>query len=126
MSQEHPNILYVGGFERGQVLQAKVRARGWYLYLPLETLEALAMHVFYYPDITVIDTAARCRIGTEVYFHLRSAQARPLLILAHEKQLNRWAVPSDSTVRILPHTLGDEELITVIEDLVLWSKTVGL
>jgi hypothetical protein len=126
MSQEHPNILYVGGFERGQFLQAKVHARGGHLYLPLDTLEALAMHVFYCPDITVIDTAARCRTGTEVYFHLRSAQARPMLILAQENQLNRWAIPSDSTVRVLPHTLGDDDLIAVIEDLVLWSKTVGL
>jgi hypothetical protein len=125
MSQEHPNILYVGGIERGQILQAKVRARGWQLYLPLDTLEALAMHVFYYPDITVIDTAAKCRMGTEVYFHLRSAQARPMLILAHENQLNRWGVPSDSTVRVLTHTLGDEALIAAIEDLVLWSKTLG-
>jgi hypothetical protein len=126
MSQERPNILYVGGFERGQVLQAKVHERGWYLYLPLETLEALAIHVFYYPDITVIDTVARCRMGTEVYFHLRSAQARPLLILAHEDHLKRWGVPDDSTVRVLPHTLRDDDLIAVIEDLVLWSKTVGL
>jgi hypothetical protein len=125
MSQERPNILYVGRYERGQMLQAKVEKRGWHLYLPLDTLDALAMHVFYYPDITVIDTAAKCHTGTEVYFHLRSARARPLLILAREDQLDRWGVPSDSTVRVLPHTLCDEDLIAAIEDLVLWSKTVG-
>lgn len=125
MSQERPNILYVGGFERGQTLQAKVESQGWHLYLPKDILEALAMHVFYCPDITVIDTAARCRTGTEVYFHLRSANARPLLILAHENQLDRWAVPSESTVRVLPHTLSDDELIAEINDLVLWSKAIG-
>ena len=123
MSQEYPNVLYVGDYERGQVLQAK--ARGWHVYLPQDTLEALAMHVFYCPDITVIDTVARCHTGTEVYFHLRSAQARPLLILAREDHLNRWAVPDDSTVRVLRDTVRDEELIAAIEDLVLWSKAVG-
>ena len=123
MSHAYPNVLYVGDYERGQGLQAK--ARSWHVYLPQDTLEALAMHVFYCPDITVIDTVARCHTGTEVYFHLRSAQARPLLILAREDHLNRWAVPDDSTVRVLRDTLRDEDLITAIEDLVLWSKTVG-
>lgn len=122
MSEAQLNILYVGAYERGQVLQAK--AEGWHVYLPQDTLEALAMHVFYYPDITVIDTVAKCRMGTEVYFHLRSVQARPLLILAREDHLKRWAAPDDSTVRVLPHTLTDEALIAAIEDLVLWSKTV--
>jgi hypothetical protein len=123
MSQEHPNVLYIGDYDCGQALQA--RANHWHLYLPQDTLEALAMHVFYCPDITVIDTVAKCHTGTEVYFHLRSAEARPLLILAHEDHLKRWGVPDDSTVRVLPNTVGDEALIAVIEDLVLWSKTMG-
>ncbi len=123
MSQAHPNVLYIGDYTRGQALQA--RAAGWHIYQPDDTLDALAMHVFYCPDIAVIDTVAKCHTGTEVYFHLRSAQARPLLILAREDHLRRWAVPDDSTVRVLPAALGDEQLIAAIEDLVLWSKTLG-
>lgn len=123
MSQARPNVLYVGDYERGQILQSK--ANDWHIYLPQYALEALAMHVFYYPDITVIDTVAKCQTGTEVYFHLRSAQARPLLVLAREDHLKRWAVPDDSTVRVLPATLRDEQLIAAIEELVLWSKMAG-
>jgi len=125
MSLDNPSILYVGGVERGQVLQAQVENMGWHIHLPVETLEALAMHVFYCPDITVIDTVERCRTGTEVYFHLRSAQARPLLILAREDHLKRWAVPDESTVRVLPHTIDDDDLIATISELILWSKAVG-
>jgi DNA-binding response OmpR family regulator len=125
MSLEHPNILFVGAVERGQVLQAKVEAMGWQVTLPMDRLEALAMYIFYYPDIVVIDTVGQCHMGTEVYFHLRSAQAKPMLILAREDHLDRWNVPYDSAVRVLPHTLPDDELIAMIEELVLWSKAVG-
>ncbi len=125
MSLEHPNVLYVGGVERGQMFQARAEIMGWHVYQPLDTLEALAMHVFYYPDITVIDTVEKCGMGTEVYFHLRSARARPLLILAREDHLNRWAVPDESTVRVLPNTIGDDDLIAVISELILWSKAMG-
>jgi hypothetical protein len=39
----HLTMLYVGERARGRLLRAAAHARGWHVYLPTETLEALVL-----------------------------------------------------------------------------------
>jgi CheY-like chemotaxis protein len=77
MSKEHPFILYVG--DDGQVLSEAAESRGWYALLPQDELEALAMYTVYFPDVIILDI--RSDFADDVYFHLRSAGANPILWL---------------------------------------------
>jgi len=120
MSMEHPNILYVGDIERGRALYAAAGERDWYVYLPADMWEALTMYTFYFPDVIVIDAAARYTLAQEVYFHLRSVNAQPMLILADDSDPDPWNA-SEPAVRLLPHTLSRAELLTVIADAVRHS-----
>jgi hypothetical protein len=76
MSKEHPFILYAGPIECGQRLSAE--ARGWYVLLPQDDLEALAMYSVYCPDVSIIDRGLD--FAYEVEFHLHSINA-PLILV---------------------------------------------
>ncbi len=65
-------ILYVGNVDTGVALAKAGEAHGWIVHLPAETMEALAYHVFYYPDIVVIDRSPFPIMAAEVEHHLRS------------------------------------------------------
>ena len=85
MSREHPFILYVGDVETGRALSVAAEAWGWYVLLPHDDLEALAMYSVYHPDVSVIDQTMD--FADEVEFHLRSIEAE--LILTREEELYR-------------------------------------
>ena len=85
MSREHPFILYVGDIEAGRALSAAAEAWGWYVLLPHDDLETLAMYSVYYPDVSVIDQTTN--FADEVEFHLRSIEAE--LILIREQACSR-------------------------------------
>jgi hypothetical protein len=78
MSKEHPFILYAGPVEGGQLLSAAAERRGWYVLLPEDDLEAMAMYSVCYPDVSIIDRGVN--FADEVEFHLRSIAA-PLIAL---------------------------------------------
>lgn len=78
MSKEHPFILYAGPVEFGQLLSVAAEARGWYVLVPQDDLEALAMYGVFYPDVSVIDRGID--FADEVEFHLRSIDA-PLILV---------------------------------------------
>ncbi len=88
MSLQHPNILYVGNVAAGKVLLQTVTPDGWWVYQPSETLEALGIYITYLPDITVIDASVQPDFTGEVYEHLRSIQAQPLLVLTNDPTWN--------------------------------------
>src|SRR5262245_46006659 len=90
MSREHPEILYVGDMEQGRALAAAAEAREWYVHTPGETMEALAIYATFFPDIVVIDTLPRVTLAHEVYYHLRSVNAEPMLVLADDRQPGWW------------------------------------
>ena len=72
MLKNNVSIMYVGGVDTGRILTKHARQRGWHVFHPAETMEALAMHVFYYPDIVVIDRSEFPIMAAEVAQHLRS------------------------------------------------------
>lgn len=75
-------ILYVGEREAGLALAEVVEAEGGYVYLPHTMMEALGMYITYVPQVVVIDS----RIGwaSEVLAHLRSVDARPIVLLTED------------------------------------------
>lgn len=117
MSVQHPNILYVGDSEAGHALAKTIAPLGWFIFVPEDTLAALAMYVTYAPDIAVIDAAARPVFAAEVYHHLRSVEARPLLVLVEEHQRKAWG-RGDGAAHIRPRGSDSTLLIRHIRQIV--------
>jgi len=122
MSMEHPNILYVGDIERGRALLKAVEPHGGYVYLPADTMEALAMYIHYLPDITVIDAGTRYTTAFEVHQHLGSVNAQPVLVLADANSAQDW-IAFNPAARVLPYDLNREELMAAINDLIPHTNT---
>ncbi len=118
MIKEPLAILYVGNTGRGQALQATVEPYGWHIYETSELLRALGMYIMGYPDVVIIEAVPGSSLAEEVYFHLRSVNAEPLLILADEARQEQWQGPVTPAIRVLPRTLNNEELLAVILELI--------
>ncbi len=105
-------ILYIGDRQRGQSFVNAAEKQGWTVYRPEETMEALGLYVTYWPDITILDENARPEMASEVYFHLRSIQAQPLLILTDDLS---WE--ADEDVFTASPVINDYELMETVGDL---------
>lgn len=92
-------ILYIGTPEKGQALAAQVEARGGYVYLPENLMQALGMYITYMPQIVVIDMAVD--YAQEAYDHLRSVDAEPLVLLTSQNQR------STAVYSLPPHISAD-------------------
>lgn len=80
MVKEHPLLLLMGDINHFPALVATAELRGWTLLQARESLEILAMTVFYYPDWVIVDR----RIGAEaeaVITHLASVDFAPYLVV---------------------------------------------
>ena len=106
-------ILYVGDSARGRALHNAAEERGWYVYVPTETKEALGIYIFYMPSVIVIDAGSD--FAHEVYQHLHSVEAGPLLILADKAQEKMWYSQTFSLV--LPQFAQEEEIVAAIANL---------
>ncbi len=82
MSKERPRIVYMGNQERGERLQQMAGPLGWTILTATQKLQALAMYVFYFPDLVIVDCSGNPAEAEEVLFHLQSVQAEPILVLA--------------------------------------------
>lgn len=122
MSMEHPNILYVGDVERGRALSQAVEAQGGYVYLPADTMEALAMYIHYLPDIVVIEASQGFSMALDVHQHLGSIQAAPVLVLADAAHPETWML-FNPAARVLPYTLSREALIAAIHEVIPHTDT---
>jgi hypothetical protein len=112
MSAEHPNILYVGQPEAGRGLLEAVDPEGWYLCRAGELMAALALYITYMPDITVIDMVSSPVLAEAAYYHLRSVDAKPILLLTDDLSLK------ENGVYTLPAQTDPRDLMTVIQELV--------
>ncbi|HEX2620480.1 MAG TPA: hypothetical protein VHL11_10040 [Phototrophicaceae bacterium] len=83
MSKINASIMYVGDVDSGRQLLKAAKTRGWHVYLPGETMEALSVHIFYYPDLVVLDRSSYPIMAAEVAHHLRSLNDEtPMLEIA--------------------------------------------
>lgn len=114
MSAQHPIILYMGDRKRGSAFANWAQAHDWMVYLPQEAMETLALYITHWPDITILDANAYPDVAAEVYHHLRSIYAHPLLILTNDLQ---WDAEADEDVFTASPAINNYELMETIGDL---------
>lgn len=74
-----PIVLYVGETSAAQSFACLAQAHGWQVLIPTELLEALAMYLFYYPSVVILDDSP---IAHEAQFHLESLPATvPIMVI---------------------------------------------
>lgn len=84
MSEQHPMILFVGHPEQGAQLLEAVEPMGWWVYQAFNASETLGMYVSYMPDVVVMDADALPDVVEEVYYHLASVQAEPMVVIGDD------------------------------------------
>src|SRR6185295_2423818 len=110
MSDQHPMILFVGHHEQGAQLLEAVEPLGWWVYQPQTANETLGMYVSYLPDVVLLDADAAPDVVEEVYFHLASVQADPMIVIGND------ALWSDRVTHHLPTDASVADIITCVAD----------
>jgi hypothetical protein len=87
-------ILYIGEREAGQALSDVIQRLGGFVYTPENLMQALGMYITYFPHVTVIDMQTAW--AKDVYDHLRSVDAAPLLLLTDQRvrEFSVYTLPS--------------------------------
>lgn len=82
MQQQDVFLMYVGISEQGESIRAAAELNGGAVYLPEHMMQALGMYITYLPNVIVVDSAVS--YSEDVIAHLRSVDARPILLLTDE------------------------------------------
>ena len=92
-----------------------------------ETMDALAAYIFFYPDVVVLDAGSDPETAREVFRHLDSIGAGPLLILVDEAQRQEWAgsAPPTARTRYLSPLLGGAAWAAAVQDLLAAGAARG-
>ncbi len=112
MSKEHPAILYIGSAGDGEALREAAALQGWHVFLPATLHAALGMYMVYMPDACVIDMTANPVLVGEVYLHLRSVNAQPMILLAPS-----WTLEAGEPTLVLPASTPADALLEVLAEL---------
>jgi hypothetical protein len=115
MSQETPIILYVGDIETGQWLESSLDPNGGYVYTGTELIPTLGIYSSYMPDLVILDAQTMPDLARQVYLHLRSVDAEPIIIL--DDNTAGWEYPIDAKIEVLP-IASKPDLLAVIDDLI--------
>ena len=110
MSAEHPMILFVGHAIQGAQLLESVEPLNWWIYQSHTANEALGMYVSYLPDLILMNADAEPDIAEEVYFHLASVQAEPIIVISDDE------VWSDRVSHHLPSNARVEEIVACVAE----------
>ncbi|MDQ3399030.1 MAG: hypothetical protein M3511_14930 [Deinococcota bacterium] len=123
MTLQHVSIVYAGSLERGHALQRALGPHGAHLWPATQAQEALAFYVFYLPDHVIIDDVPDAKRADEVYFHLSSIEAAPMIILSSEPRLGLWREVASASTLVLAHDLPDAELLEAVARLSLQHRS---
>ncbi|MCC6804065.1 MAG: hypothetical protein IT319_14380 [Anaerolineae bacterium] len=98
-------ILYVGEREAGEALAARVEQDGGFVYLPESLMQVLGMYITYFPEVIVIDMSLS--YADEIYRHLRSVDAAPIILLTdeHIRSTSVFALPRASSAEAVVEML---------------------
>jgi len=110
MSDQHPMILFVGHQEQGTQLLEAVEPLGWWVYQPQNANEALGMYVSYLPDVILMNADSAPDITEEVYYHLASVLAEPMIVIGGDE------VWSDRVTHHLPAGADVSDVITCVAE----------
>lgn len=108
-------IIYVGTHSFGRALQAVQHKHNWHVMIASETLEALAMYIFYYPHLVIIDTVPDRALAEAVCEHLRSVHAQPLVVLADNPRSRPWSTMV-SSLHVIDRPSSSTMLVETISD----------
>lgn len=123
MLREQLIILYVGAdAQMAEWLVDGLEPYEGYVHKPTELLEALGMYITYMPDLVVLDARSAPELAREVYFHLRTVDAEPILIL-DDGQAN-WDYPPQSSIRVQT-PVSNADLGSEIGDLLGTEFAIG-
>jgi len=111
MSDQHPMILFVGHPEQGAQLLEAVEPLGWWVYQPATASEALGMYVSYLPDVVLMDSETMPDVAEEVYYHLASVQADPVIVIGDDE------VWSDRVTHHLPGDANVESIVACVAEI---------
>ena len=126
MYQEDLFIIYIGEVDTGKSLQKAVEPYGWTVKIAIEVIPALAMYVFYFPDIVIIDDIAKSDLAKLTCRHLLSVGAEPLLILTDDADSGKWDIPFKPAVQILPRFINVDELVDVASKFVKLTRELQI
>lgn len=110
MSKQNPVVIYVGSEVNAQALTENTRFDGWMVLRPQDMEDALAMHIFEYPDVIVIEDSID--FGRDVFSHLRSVDEECLVLLTDQPET--WSVPFGSLIRVISQDASTYELVAEI------------
>ncbi len=114
LSDRFVTLLYVGDSAQGDQLQTSATSRGWNLLRPTELMEALALYVFCFPDLVVLDATVDCDLAEAVFFHLRSVDAPALLVLTEATTPGPWDGLPSPAVTVIPPTAHPDVLLDLV------------
>lgn len=114
MSTQNPILVFSGSSFRAVELTAMATARGWLLLHETDMLQTLGQVVFFYPDIVIIEDADPEQ-AHEVFMHLHSVNAEPMLILTDNPET--WDIARDTGATILRRDAATEHLAATITDI---------
>ena len=106
---ENVLVLYVGDSAKAEALQVATGHRGWYVRHAGDLMTALGIYVIEMPHLILLEDAPEWDdyMG-DVYLHLRSVDAAPMILLTDTPHL--WARPTDQSVYHLPLALQGASL----------------
>lgn len=116
MTRMNPVIVYVGEAQHALALQTALQPLGWSLLYPQEMMEALAMQVFYYPDMFIIEDNGSFDDARGVYAHLRSVGMDNILLLTNKPAT--WGLPNGGSVRALPTYSSIDTLVEAVTTMI--------
>lgn len=108
---------------RDEGLRLALAPLGADLWPATEVKEALAFYLFYLPDLVLIDEALEPTQADEVYGHLESVGAAPLLVLASSR-LDGWQERLPAAGLVLPGDGPDAVMFAAISSLTARHRSV--
>jgi|GEM_PF-1422694 len=114
LSDRFVTLLYVGYSAQGDQLQTSATSRGWNFLRPTALLEALALYVFCFPDLVVLDATVERDLAEAVFFHLRSIDAPALLVLTEATIPGPWDGLPSPTVTVIPPVAHPDALLDLV------------
>ncbi len=81
-----------------------------HLLVPEDVMEALGMYITLYPEVIVLDMVHAPDFAWEVYHHLRSVDADPMVIIACTPPLDNKivALSADANVQDVLHAINHQ------------------
>jgi hypothetical protein len=110
--KQNPVIVFVSSKERAEEFKM---ASGFEVFAAPAMRDALAQTIFSYPDAIIIDASYDMVVADDSYFHLRTIEHPPLIILSDMSL--RWERRGGGVVVILPESSSDEDIANSIHSL---------